>query len=623
MAFTYRMGSSLNANRRYPVIRQTNLASFRITLAVTLLLFSGSALAQNSEKITKAPAFSAEQLLAPPTDGWITNGGTLFNQRFSPLTQITIDNVGTLKGVWRVHLGSGLEAKYSGEAQPLIHEGVIYIVTGADDVTAVGVKTGEILWQYQANLDPSIDAVCCGWTSRGLGLGEGKIYVGQLDGRLVALDQTTGEPVWSTQVGRWQEGYTITSAPLYYDGMVITGTAGGDRGVRGHVTAYHAGSGRQLWRFYTIPGPGEWGHDSWPSDNDAWKHGGAAVWHTPAVDPELGLIYFSTSNPGPDFNGAVRAGDNLFSAAIVALEAKTGKRRWHFQQVHHDIWDYDAPNPVVLFNLELEGTPRKALAQAGKTGWVYILDRTNGEPLVGIEEKEVPQEPRQKTAATQPYPQGDAFVPQMIIETIEGVTLINEGRIFTPFWKEGVLVRPATFGGANWPPSSYDPSTHRLHICANDRIALFRGGEEVVYPPNQGGGFTGGRFGTAEFQPHLRGIFAVMDLKTNRLIWQRKWADLCYSGSVTTAAGLIFLGRSDGRFLALDARNGKWLWEFQTGAGVNAPASVFEHEGRQYITVLSAGNLFGRGPRGDSLWLFSLNGTLEPVDPPSAMTPGR
>ena len=606
---------------RHSVIKRMKSSFFHMTSAATLLLLCSSASAQNSEAIAKAPAFSAEELLAPPTDGWITNGGSLFNQRFSPLNQITIENVGDLKGAWRVHLGSGLEAKYSGEAQPLIHEGTIYIVTGADDVSAVSVKTGKILWQYQANLDQSIDTVCCGWTSRGLGMGEGKIYVGQLNGKLVALDQTTGEPVWSAQVGRWQEGYTITSAPLYYDGMVITGTAGGDRGARGHVSAYAADDGRRLWRFYTIPGPGEWGHETWPSDNDAWKYGGATVWHTPAVDPELGLIYFSTSNPGPDFNGAIRAGDNLFSAAIVALDAGTGERRWHFQQVRHDIWDYDAPNPVVLFDLELNGTPRKALAQAGKTGWVYILDRINGEPLLGIEDREVPQEPLQNTAATQPYPKGDAFVPQMITETIEGVILVNEGRIFTPYWKEGVLVRPSTFGGANWPPSSYDPSTHRLHICANDRIAVFKGGDEVIFPPNPGEGFTGGHFGTAEYQPRLRGIFAVMDLTTNRLIWQRKWEDLCYSGSVTTAGGLIFVGRSDGRFLAMDARNGKGLWEFQTGAGVNAPASVFEYEGQQYVTVLSAGNLFGRGPRGDSLWLFSLDGTLGSVEPPTSMTP--
>jgi len=371
------------------------------------------------EQVSPAPAFSADQLMALPTDSWITNGGTVFNQRFSPLTQITPDNVGNLKAVWRVHLGSGLESKYSGEAQPIVHKGVIYIVTGADEVSAVGVTSGQIIWKYKANLDPSITTVCCGWTSRGVALGDGKVYVGQLDGLLVALDQETGEPVWSTQVGRWQEGFTITSAPLYYDGLVITGTAGGDRGVRGRVTAYDAGTGRQVWRFYTIPGPGEVGHETWPQDSDAWKKGGAAVWHTPAVDPALGLIYFSTSNPGPDFNGSFRAGDNLFSSSILAIEVKTGKYRWHFQEIHHDLWDYDAPNPVVLFDLEIDGVMRKAAAQAGKTGWVYILDRITGEPLLGIEERPVLQEPRQKTSPTQPYPIGDAFSPQEITEKIE------------------------------------------------------------------------------------------------------------------------------------------------------------------------------------------------------------
>ncbi len=196
-------------------------------------------------------------------------------------------------------------------------------------------------------------------------------------------------------------------------------------------------------------------------------HGGATVWHTPAVDPELGLVYFSTGNPGPDFNGAVRAGDNLFSASIVALEARTGKYRWHFQEVHHDIWDYDAPNPVVLFDAVIDGRARKGLAQVGKTGWAYILDRETGEPLIGIEERPVPQEPRQATAATQPYPAGDAIVPQHVEIAPEGYHLVNDGRIFTPYiGDKGMIVSPSLYGGANWPPSSYDPMRQLLFVCA-------------------------------------------------------------------------------------------------------------------------------------------------------------
>ena len=421
-----------------------------------------------------APAFSRTELLAPPTAGWPTNGGNLSNQRYSPLTEINRDNVARLKGVWRTRLrGSGMGPQYSGEAQPLVYGGVIYIVTGADDVFAVAVETGNILWEYRANLDPKIDSVCCGWTSRGAGLGDGKVYVGQLDGRLVALDQRTGTVAWSIQAERWQEGFTIPGAPLYYDGLVITGFAGAERGIRGRVKAYNAKDGSLVWTFYTIPGPGEPGHETWPKDNELWQDGGASVWHTPAIDPELGLLYFGTGNPGPDYNGLVRKGDNLFSVSTVAVDVKTGKYRWHFQHVHHDIWDYDVATPPVLFDLTINGQLRKGIAQPSKTGWVYILDRATGKPLVGIDERAVPQEPRQGTAATQPYPRGDAFVPQSIDIAPEGTTLVNKGRIFTPFWKTPVPVKPAIAGGANWAPAAYDPQSGHLMICASDRAVSY------------------------------------------------------------------------------------------------------------------------------------------------------
>jgi alcohol dehydrogenase (cytochrome c) len=557
-----------------------------------------------------------------PVDSWVKSGGNLFNQNYSPLAQINRQNVANLKAVWRARLdGSGANAKYSGEAQPIVHEGVAFIVTGADDVFAISMKTGQILWKYQANLDEKISTVCCGWTSRGLGLGEGKIYVGQLDGRLVALDEKSGKPVWSIQAERWQEGYTITAAPLYFDGRVIVGFAGGENGTRGRLKAYDAESGRLMWTFFTVPGPGEIGHETWPQDNDAWKHGGATIWQTPAVDSELGLVYFSTGNPGPDFNGRIRRGDNLFSVSIVAIEAKTGKYRWHFQQVHHDIWDYDSPNPVILFDVMINGRLRKAVAEASKTGWVYILDRTNGKPLLGINEKPVPQEPRQLTSATQPFPRGDAFVPHQIDIPLEDYPLVNQGRIFTPFWTNGVVAKPAPRGGANWPPSSYDPATNYFYVCGTDSVNLFKGGEENQAIPEEGHGgrYLGGTFGGSPIP--ATGIFAALDMKTNRLVWQQRWKDLCYSGSVATAGGLVFVGRNDGRLTALDSSNGKRLWEFQTGAGVNAPPAVFQYEGDEYVVAYSGGNLFANSPRGDSVWLFSLKGTMEQATPPS--TTGR
>lgn len=560
--------------------------------------------------------FSKSGLVRPPASGWLTNGGNLYNQRYSPLTRVNRANVADLKAVWRTHLnGSGDGPKYSGEAQPLVHEGVIYIITGADGVFAVSVDTGEILWEYDAGLDEEIDVICCGWTSRGVGLGEGKVFVGQLDGRLLALDQATGKPVWSVQVEKWQEGFSLTSAPLYYDHMVITGVAGAEYGIRGRVKAFAADDGSLLWTFYTIPGPGQPGHDTWPQNNDVWMHGGGSVWQTPAVDPELGLIYFSTGNPGPDFNGAVREGDNLFTDSIIALDVETGEYRWHYQQVHHDIWDYDGSSPVVLFDVTIQGRVQKAVAQVNKTGWVYILDRITGKPLIGIDERPVPQEPRQATAASQPYPAGDAVIPQFIDIAPEGYQLINQGRIFTPFYGAvGVPVQPGMSGGGNWPPNSYDPVRQVLYVCATEGASTYTGGDRDNEIPPDGERYGGGDFGLRPF-PN-RGVFAAMDMTTNRIVWRYRWQDMCYSGSVTTAGDLVFVGRNDGRLMALDADTGLAMWEFQTDAGLNAPPGVFEYAGEQYIVAYSAGNLFAGSASGDSLWLFSLNGTMDPVMPP-------
>jgi quinohemoprotein ethanol dehydrogenase len=589
-----------------------------LTLSAFVVLFSHDEANPQNQAIDPAPAFTGDELKSLPRNGWMTNGGNVYNQRYSPLKQINRKNVKNLKGVWRARLdGSGTGRQHSGEAQPIVYDGVVYIVSGDNDVFAISVETGERLWKYEAFLDPDIaTSICCGWAARGLALGEGRIYVGQLDGKLVALDQTTGQPVWEIQAERWQAGYTITSAPLYYDGMVITGFAGAEYGTRGRVKAYSAEDGSHLWTFYAVPEPGQPGSETWPADSDAWKNGGGTVWQTPAVDPDLGLIYFYTANAGPDFNGSLREGDNLFTSSVVALDAATGEMNWYYQTVHHDIWDYDGTNPVILFDAEIDGTQRKGIAAAGKTSFVYILDRTNGEPLIGIEERPVPQEPRQKTAATQPYPIGDALTPQHIDVAPEQFKLVNGGRIFTPFWDEPVVMKPSPLGGVNWPPSSYDPTTNLMYLCANDQIQIFQA--DIVGEPEEGKQFLGGAFNRVRIP--TTGYFAALDLTTNKLAWRQQWADTCYSGSTVTAGGLVFVGRNDGRLLALDSSDGSWLWEFQTGAGVNATSSVFEHDGQQYVVVYSAGNLFARSAKGDSVWLFALHGTLGEVEPALAAT---
>jgi len=593
---------------------------------------SGDGAVAATPMIQSAPAFDAKALMSPPRAAWITNGGTLYNQRYSPLDLINRGNVAGLKALWRTGMGSGTDPGDAGEAQILEYEGTLYVANGVNDVFAIDVETGRILWTYHGNPNPQGGSPL-GHASRGVALGEGKVFVGHTDARLAALDQRTGKVLWSIPAERWQDGFAITAAPLYYEGLVIVGFNGGEMGTRGRLKAYDAKTGELRWVFYTVPAPGERGSETWPKGSDAWTHGGAAIWQTPAIDPQLGLLYFSTGNPGPDLHGDVRPGDNLYSVSILALDAKTGQYRWHFQQVHHDIWDYDSPNPIVLFDASVNGAPRKALVEVSKTGWAYILDRVTGKPLVGIEERSVPQEPRQATAATQPYPSGDSIVPQQIDIVPDGAHLAsgttelpNKGRIFTPYWTEPVMVKPGTMGGANWPPSSYDPETHLLYVCATDRISNFSAREKLEEPgPNKT--YMGGAFGQAQVAD--AGMFAALDVTTNRLVWRQQWREICFSGSIVTGGGLVFVGRADGRLTALDKSNGNRLWEFMTDAGVNTAATTFEYKGKQYVVVHAGGGLFANGKRGDGIWMFSLDGKIPSLTPRGgggplgALGPGR
>jgi alcohol dehydrogenase (cytochrome c) len=579
-----------------------------------------------------APAFSADELTAEPTDAWLTNGGTLANQRYSPLDQIDTSNVGDLKGVWMTDLrGAATAAKYSAEGQPVVYDGVIYVPTGNDDVFAVDVETGRIRWQYESNIDQEINTVCCGWLSRGVALGEGKVFIGQLDGALVALDQQTGKVAWKTEVGSWRNGYTITAAPLYYDGLVITGVSGGEFSIRGRVQAYDAATGKLVWRFHTVPGPGEVGHDTWPGDGDAWTHGGAPMWQTPAVDPDLGLLYFSTGNASPDLDGAGRAGDNLFAASIVALDAKTGEYRWHFQQVHHDIWDYDAPSPVVLFDAQFDGESRTALAQTSKTGWTYVLDRETGQPLLPIEEEPVPQDQLQRTAPTQPIPQYAPFIPHEV--TAQDLAEIRElarknakgtpprilgGSIYQPFRQEVRVIVPGPQGGVNWQPTSYNPETGLLYVCAMRSVSGYTRSGEGIPEGKQGQvADLGSVFTTTGFGTQV-GYFGAWSPTEGRLVWRKRWPESCYSGTVTTAGGLVFVGRNGGELEAYDASDGRRLWRFQTGAGANSTVTVFEHRGNEYLAFLAGGNALAASAHGDNLWLFALDGTLGPAKPGGA-----
>jgi quinohemoprotein ethanol dehydrogenase len=565
---------------------------------------------------------SAQQAMRPTTqdlkqatsggNDWITYGGALNNQRYSSLSQINSDNVQNLQGAWMTRLGSGDGSKYKFEADPLVVDGIMYIPTGNDDIFALDAKTGRKMWEYNSDIPQVNDLICCGWDNRGVAAGEGMIYSGQLDGSFVALDQKTGKIAWRTQLEDYHDGYSITGATRYYDGLVFTGMAGGENGIRGRLYALDARTGNEVWRFYTIPAPGEFGSDSWPSGTDAWTHGGGTIWQGPAIDPDLGMLYFSTGNAGPDYDGSVRPGDNLFTASMVALDYRTGQYRWHFQQTHHDIWDYDSPSPVVLFDQMYNGQQRKGIYECSKTGWCYFLDRTSGQPLIGITEKPVDQEPRNATAATQPFPVGDSVTNQCPDPLPQFPVT---GCVFAPFWDTPVLMRPGGGGrgGTEFSPTSYSPQTGFVYVNAG-----MQDGVLSVAPQRfvLGKRYTGQAGGTALGAP-IKSTFTAMDSRTNKIAWQKiEEGDQGY-GAVSTAGGLVFRGKLDGNLVAEDAQTGQDLWQFQTGWGISAPPMTYSLDGTQYVVVAAGGNRGGATTLdGDAVWAFSLTGTVGSVAAP-------
>src|SRR5438874_3643016 len=489
-----------------------------------LALVAGALMFPANLSAQSAPKTISTQDLAQTKNGsndWITHGGALNNQRYSSLNQINASNVSQLRGVWMTRLGSGRGSKYKFEADPVVVNGIMYIPTGNDDIFALDSKTGRKIWEWDSDIPQVNDLICCGWDNRGVAVGDGRVYTGLLDGSFVALDQKSGKLLWRTQLEDYHDGYSLTGAYRYYDGLVFTGISGAEKGIRGRMTALDARDGHEVWRFYTIPAPGDIGGDTWPAANDpdpekvaAYTHGGASIWQAPTLDPDLGMLYFTTGNAGPDYDGAMRPGDNLFSAAFVALDYKTGQYKWHYQQVHHDIWDFDAPSPTVLFDQMYNGVMRKGIYQAGKTGWVYYLDRTNGQPLIGIDEKAVPQEPRNATAATQPYPVGDPFMDQCP-EPQPGFAL--SGCIFTPFWDIPVLLRPTGNGGSEWSPSAYSPQTGYSYVFAQQTNSTLA----MRYLPYQHGKTYSLGASVPALGASIKSTFTAIDSRTNKIAWQQ------------------------------------------------------------------------------------------------------
>jgi quinohemoprotein ethanol dehydrogenase len=591
----------------------------------TVTVAAGGTSVQTGASIAPAPNFQAADLAKLPTDNWPTAGGNLMNERYSPLDQIDTTNVSQLKGVWRTHLmGSGVAAKYSGESQPVVYQGVIYITTGNDDAFAVSVATGKILWNYSSGIDQKISTVCCGWLNRGVAIGDGRVYLGQLDGNVVALDQKTGKVVWKTHLVKWQLGQTITAAPIYVDGKIYIGVVGAEYATRSFLAAIDAATGKEVWRWYTTAAPGEPGGNTWPSGSKQYLRGGATIWQAPAVDPKLGLIYFSTGNADSDWYGGNRPGKNLYAASIVALDLKSGKLKWYFQQVHHDIWDFDSASPVVLF----DAGGHEGIAQASKTGWLYMLDRKTGTPLYGIPEKPVPQNAAQATWPTQPIPDNAAFTPhgtpppkdiarvkKEAVGALAKIPVVVAHSAFTPGPPKKLLIYGnGPQGGVNWQPISYNEKTHMFYVCSSVSWVGFESGPTKFVRP--GVTYNGSLGAAGVAWPEASGTLTAIDATSGKVAWQKRFPEPCYAGTATTSGGLVFVGRNSGELQAYDATSGKKLWSFQTGAGANDTATVFQQGRQEFVAFFSGGNSLGATPHGDSLWLFGLNGKLGPAPTP-------
>jgi quinohemoprotein ethanol dehydrogenase len=567
----------------------------------------------------------------PAGSEWPLVGGDWGNTRYSTLAKIDTSNVKMLKGAWMTRLNSGFGPPYSQQATPVVRDGIMYMSTGQQDVFALNAKTGSILWEYRSTADPSTPN---NKAKRGVALGEGMVFAVEMDIRkqanpsgefqhsnaggkgsrtnrpepvtfVFALDQRTGKLLWKHEVGEDvpKEVFLkyITAPPLYYKGLVYVTLSGGDGGVRGRLTAHDAKTGREVWRWWATPQPGEFGSDTW--EGESWKKGGGSMWVQPALDPDLGLLYVNTGNPWPGYNGSTRGGDNLFTCSVVALDAMTGKYRWHYQTVHHDLWDFDMPTPIILFDQVYNGQVRKALAAHSKQGWVYILDRTNGKPLIGIHEKPVPQEPKLKTAATQPIPDGDPTAPQCA-EPVEGY---EQGCMFTPSWSDKKIAQPAAAG--DWAPGAYDPQSGYLFFTTGVATRKFFPGR-IPVP------------GSREY-----GLITALNSRTNKKLWQKELPYMAGFGSgvLATAGGLLFHGGTDGYFRAFDSQTGEELWRFQTGFGADAPAATYEIDGEQYVAIAAGGSRDGLAEaRGDLVWAFKVGGLLNPLNsppPPPSVVP--
>jgi alcohol dehydrogenase (cytochrome c) len=501
-----------------------------------------------------------QQLLAQPVaENWLTYNGDYSGRRFSSLRQINKNNVAQLRAAWVFHAANSSAL----EVTPLVHEGLMFL-TSANDAFALDAQTGRTVWHYARPVTEGLIDDAAEHHNRGVALWHSRVYMETDNAHLLCLDARLGNLLWDVAYTDGNKNYGATSAPLLVNDKVIVGTSGGDDGIRGFVAAYSAESGQQVWRFWTIPGPGEPGSASWPGS--AYLHGGGTTWMPGTFDPELNTLFWGTGNPAPDFNGDTRPGDDLYTDCVLALDADTGKLKWHFQFTPHDLYDYDATETPVLIDADYQGQPRKLLVEANRNGFLYILDRVEGKFLSAARFAEKLNWASKIDASGRPILTG-------VVPT-----------------EKGARVCPGFAGATNWYAPSYNPETHLFYFLASENCNVYQWGVEKFVPGKTFYG-TGAKRSPGDKREK---ILIAYDLSAAKPAWKYRQAGSGHSsaGTMTTGGGLLFFGDDAESFEAVDAGSGVPLWHFPTGQTITASPMSFAVNGNQFVAIAAGSNVF-------------------------------
>jgi alcohol dehydrogenase (cytochrome c) len=523
------------------------------------------------------------------SDNILTYGMGYHQQRYSPLNQINARTVKRLVPVWNL----SLDNNWGEQAQPIVYNGVMY-VTNARATVAIDVATGKQLWKHTLDWPAETPrVVCCGVSNKGAAIYNGKIYRTTLDAHVLALDAASGKELWRSKAAEWKEGYSLTLAPLIANGVLITGISGAEFGIRGFIDGWDPETGKQLWRRHTIPARGEKGNETWPQDNNAWEVGGGSAWITGSYDPELDLMYWGIGNPAP-WASQRRPGDNLYTSSVLALRPKTGEVAWHYQFTPNDAYDYDACWELIVADIKVQGRNRKVVMQLNRNGFLYVIDRANGELISAKAYGKVNWASHVDMKTARP-------VETDIARSIRDMKA-------TEHW-------PSTRGAKNWQHAAFNPKTGLFYANTMHEGRMYKHLETQPYVVGQ-------RYQFIENLPLPRaadqpvGHIEAIDPLTAEKKWRVPLMDFQIWSAMLASGELLFTGKETGEFIALDAATGKQLWQFQTGSGINAMPVTYTYKGRQYVTVLSGiGGLYwniareqlkDKVPQGGSVWTFAL-----------------